>query len=212
MDYAKKMALVDPRMLESVPSHPLSTNPIGNIMRRIVDEMRFILDRGDLNDREKVVLYNQVLMRYNLFSNKASQQPVRVTIDKAPVKEDEEDKETRAELGVEKEIIHSVPKSLKQKARRLLDKIKGTMSWNDRGEIVYRNAPVPGSNIVDLVNDALKKRKSFQPVGRKTFTRGLKDENAPMDLVVNPDLHTDDNFLCRRRCFKRNHPHRGQQW
>ena len=52
-------------------------------------------------------------MRYNLFSNKASQQPVRVTIDKAPVKEDEEDKKTRAQPGVENEIIDSVPKSRK---------------------------------------------------------------------------------------------------
>ena len=78
--------------------------------------MRFILDRGDLNDREKVVLYNQVLMHYNLFSDHASQQPVRVTVDKAPVKEEEEDKETRVEHGVENEIIDSVPKSLKQKA------------------------------------------------------------------------------------------------
>ena len=187
MDYAKKMALVDPRMLESVPSQPLSTNPIGNIMRRLDEEMRSILDRGDLSDREKVVLYNQVLMRYNLFSNKSSQQPVRVTIDKAPVKEDEEVKETRAEPGVENEIIDSVPKSLKPKARRLLDKIKGTVSWNDRGEMVYKNVLVPGSNIVDLVNDALRKRKSFQPVGWKTFARGLKDVNAPMDLVGNPE-------------------------
>ena len=187
MEYAKKMALVDPRMLDPVPSQPLSTNPIGNIMRRLDDEMRFSLDRGDLNDREKVVLYNQVLMRYNLFSNKARQQPVRVTIGKAPVKEDEEDKESRAELGVEYEIIDSVPKSLKQKARRLLDTINGTMSWNDRGEMLYRNAPVPGSNIVDLVNDALRKRKSFQPVGWKTFARRLHDVNAPMDLVGNPE-------------------------
>ena len=61
MEYAKKMALVDPRMLECVPSEPLFANPIGSIIRRLDDEMRFILDRGDLNDREKVVLYNQVL-------------------------------------------------------------------------------------------------------------------------------------------------------
>ena len=187
MEYAKKMALVDPRILESVPPQPLSTNPIENIMRRLDEEMRFILYRGDLSDREKVVLYNQVLMRYNVFSNKSSQQPVRVTIDQAPVKEDEVVKETRAEPGVQNEIIDSVPKSLKPKARRLLDKIKGTVSWNDRGEMVYRNVPVPGSNIVDLVNDALRKRKSFQPVGWKTFARGLKDVNAPMDLVGNPE-------------------------
>ena len=187
MEYAKKMALVDPRVLESVPSQPFSSNPIGNIMRRLDDEMRSILDRGDLSDREKVVLYNQVLMRYNVFSNKSSQQPVRVTIAKASIKEDEEVKETRAEPGVENEIVDSVPKSLKPKARRLLDKIKGTVSWNDRGEMVYRNVSVPGSNIVDLVNDALRKRKSFQPVGWKTFARGLKDVNAPMDLVGNPE-------------------------
>ena len=63
MECAKKMALVDPLRLECVPSEPLSANPIGSITRRLDDEMRFILDRGDLNDREKVVLYNQVLMR-----------------------------------------------------------------------------------------------------------------------------------------------------
>ena len=71
MEYAKKMALVDPRMWECVPSQLLSANPIGSITRRIDDEIRFILDRYDLNDREKVVLYNQVLMSYNLFSGKA---------------------------------------------------------------------------------------------------------------------------------------------
>ena len=191
MEYAKKMALVDPRLLESVPSQPLFANPIGNVMRRLDDEMRFILDRSDLNDREKVVLYNQVLMRYNIFSDKSSQQPVRVTIDKPPVKEDEEeDNEKRTESGLENEIIDSVPKTLKQKARRLLNKIKGTVSWNDRGEMVYRNVPVPGSNIVDLVNDALRKRKSFQPVGWKMFARGLKDVNAPMDLIGNPERWT----------------------
>ena len=64
MEYAKKMALVDPRMLEWVPSQPLSVNPIGSITRRLDAEMRFILDRGGLNDREKVGLYNLVLMHY----------------------------------------------------------------------------------------------------------------------------------------------------
>ena len=71
MECAKKMALVNPRMLESVPSQPLSANPTGNIIRCVDDEVRFILDRYDLNDRDKIVLYNQVLMSYNLFSDKA---------------------------------------------------------------------------------------------------------------------------------------------
>ena len=50
-------------MLEYVPSHPLSVNPTGCITRRLDDDMRFILE-SDFNDREKVVLYNQVILRY----------------------------------------------------------------------------------------------------------------------------------------------------
>ena len=37
------------------------------------------------------------------------------------------------------------------------------------------------------MNDTLRKRKSFQPVGWKTFARGLKDVNASMVLVGNPE-------------------------
>ena len=39
MEYAKKMALVDPRVLECVPSQPLSANPIGSSTRRLDDEV-----------------------------------------------------------------------------------------------------------------------------------------------------------------------------
>ncbi|KAI0230817.1 hypothetical protein LSAT2_018828, partial [Lamellibrachia satsuma] len=85
--------------------------------------------------------------------------------------------ENKIETSIENEIIDSVPKAMKQKARRLLDKIKGVVGWNDRGELVYRNTAVPRSNIVDLVNDVLRKGKSFEPVGWKTFARGLKDVN-----------------------------------
>ena len=62
--YNIALALVDPRMLECVPSKSLSANPTGSITRRLDAEMRFILDRGGLNDREKVGLYNLVLMHY----------------------------------------------------------------------------------------------------------------------------------------------------
>ena len=61
------------------------------------------------------------------------------------------------------------------------------VEWNDRGELVYKNTPVTGSNMVDLVNDVLRKRKTFEPQGWQTFARVLKDANIPMDLVGNPD-------------------------
>ena len=80
-------------------------------------------------------------------------------------------------------------KTMKKKAQRLLEKMKSIsgVEWNDRGELVYKNTAVAGSNMVDLVNDVLRKRKAFEPQGWQTFARVLKDANIPMDLVGNPD-------------------------
>ena len=69
------MALFDPRMMEFVPSHSFSTIPIGNIMRRLDDEMGFVQDRGDLNEREKVILYNPVLLRIIFFLTRLVNKP-----------------------------------------------------------------------------------------------------------------------------------------
>ena len=34
------------------------------------------------------------------------------------------------------------------------------MSWTARGELIHEGVPVAGSNVVDLVNDLLRKRKT----------------------------------------------------
>ena len=88
----------------------------------------------------------------------------------------------------EREIYDSVPKSMQRKAKLLIDKIKSRsdIRWNDKGELVYKRKVVPGSNIVDLVNDTMRKRKRFQPTGWEVFATGLKEANVPQELVGNP--------------------------
>ena len=52
-------------------------------------------------------------------------------------------------------------------ARQLLDKIKkhqDVLHWNDKGELLYENKPIPGSDVDDLVNDTLRHRKGFERV------------------------------------------------
>ena len=44
--------------------------------------------------------------------------------------------------------------------------------------------PVAGSNVVDLVNDLLRKRKT-DPTGWQPFARQLRAMNLPMELVGN---------------------------
>jgi hypothetical protein len=41
------------------------------------------------------------------------------------------------------------------------------ISWNEKEELKYKGETVPGSNVVDLVNDVLSKRKYFNPQGWK---------------------------------------------
>ena len=70
-----------------------------------------------------------------------------------------------------------------------LDEIKeyqDVLHWNDKGELLYETKPIPGFHLVDLVNDTLRHRKGFEPVGWFVFARGLARMNVPENLVRNP--------------------------
>ena len=89
--------------------------------------------------------------------------------------------------------MKSVPKLYKTGARQLLDKIKenrDVLHLNDKRELVYENKPISGSHVVDLVNDILRYRKGFEPVGRSVFARGLARMNVPENLVRNPQTQS----------------------
>ena len=186
MKHARKMALVDPRMLDMLRSPPPPTDTLGKKVRALDDEMMTILDRKDLDDRTKVTLYNQVLQRYNVLSDKHAKEPTRViTVNEsvagaaegavgAPV----------TTSGIEADVVDTVPKTMQGKARRLMERMKRNMSWTARGELIHEGVPVAGSNVVDLVNDLLRKRKT-DPTGWQPFARQLRAMNLPMELVGN---------------------------
>ena len=46
---------------------------------------------------------------------------------------------------------------------------------------------MPNSNIVDLVNDVMRKRKGFNPEHSSTLAKALAKINVPEDYVRNPD-------------------------
>ena len=124
MEYAKKMALVDPRLLENVRAKAPSNTPIASVLRDLDDEMRNILERTDMDVREKVALYNQVLGRYNDLDDRRRQEPLRVAITKTSGEEkqvtldkaDDEITTSPKRVPLESEIIDSVPKIMRKKA------------------------------------------------------------------------------------------------
>ena len=78
MEHARKMALVDPRLLDTFRSPPPQTDTLGKKVQALDDEMMTILNRKDLDEGTKVTLYNQVLQRYNVLSDRHVKEPVRV--------------------------------------------------------------------------------------------------------------------------------------
>ena len=161
--------------------------------------MKDTLDRTDLDDNTKVLLYQQALQRYLQFDRARKQEPISVTMSNPKGYYDMTEDVTKTttvtpvnQPDTGAEIIEGVPKTYKRKAQLLLEKIKknDAMNWNDKGELKIGEDVVKGSNITDLINDVLHARKGFDPLGWQQFVRGLASMNVPETLVGNVSRRT----------------------
>ena len=99
---------------------------------------------------------------------------------------EKEDKETDS-LSVEM-IVRGIPKTMKSRAEALLAHLKergDVITWDDMGQVLVDGVLIPKSNISDLVSDAMRSRKHFNPVGVREFYNVLSKINVPKDLVRN---------------------------
>ena len=204
MEYAKKMALVEPRLLESLQQQHQSCHnhqPQGMLEDKLcqLDQaMQHILDRKDISQEEKLKLYHQILQKYLLYKDKAEPMTVKLIGEPTPSMPQPYTTplpplplaaEDGTQESLEAEIIQSAPKNLRHKASMLLRRLKqdDNIAWNAKGELVYKGDVVPNTHIHDLIQDVLRKRKTHIPVGWQTFARALRESNIPQDLVGNLD-------------------------
>ena len=85
-------------------------------------------------------------------------------------------------------IVRSIPKSMKKRAEALLAHLKereDVITWDDMGQVLVDGVLIPKSNITDLVSDAMRSRKNFNPIGVREFYSVLNKINVPKDLVRN---------------------------
>ena len=59
------------------------------------------------------------------------------------------------------------------------------ITWDDMGQVLLNGVLIPKSNISDLISDAMRSRKHFNPVGVREFYNVLNEINIPKDLVRN---------------------------
>ena len=85
-------------------------------------------------------------------------------------------------------IVRGIPKTMKTKAEALLAHLKergDVITWDDMGQVLLNGVLIPKSNISDLISDAMRPRKHFNPVGVREFYNVLNKINVPKDLVRN---------------------------
>ena len=82
-------------------------------------------------------------------------------------------------------IIDSVPEKYRKKAESLLRRLRagGGVVWNNVGAVTIDGVVVPGANIIDLINDAMRDRKRSMPVGHLQFTATLRNTAIPREFI-----------------------------
>ena len=102
--------------------------------------------------------------------------------------EEEEEEELQEDALSVEMIVRGIPKTMKTRAEALLAHLKergDVITWDDMGQVLVDGVLIPKSNISDLVSDAMRSRKHFNPVGVREFYNVLNKINVPKDLVRN---------------------------
>ena len=97
-----------------------------------------------------------------------------------------------------------MPLKFRQKAKLLLNHIHSNasdrLSWDKYGVVTINGLKIDESNIIDLINDAMRSRKMERPVGRHHFASLLRSVKIPREFIGNQnfwsnDLSTDSHTL-----------------
>lgn len=192
MEFTKKMILVDPDTIHRINQQE---NVQPNTLSLLDQEMKDIINNNKISDYEKWTLYNQVLQRYlNIVNN--TRKPFSLSVVEEKINNNNTKFEDTKFLGVsesnsqhdyDREILESVPKTYRNRASLLLQKLKrdGPIKWDEHGVVYVNDNKIMNSNITDLLNDVVRPRKTGDPIGWREFTTALSAINTPFELIGN---------------------------
>lgn len=192
MEHARKFILL-PResldKLEEMKNKIPCTNSVqtpGDELSRLDNKMSEILNSKNITDEtEKWKIFEQTLQRF-----------LRMMAHlRIPTESDQENPIIKIEAKnylPDEAILESVPGKYTLKAKLLLRALHNTansiLTWDEKGVVTIHGSAIQGSNIIDLINEAMRPRKTFNPVGRTQFARLLREINIPRECIGNKDL------------------------
>ena len=143
----------------------LETPPLMGTMMHKDTQISDILQRNDVPDDEKQKLFNAYFERF-LELRRHKETPT-------PVKKEE-----------------PIPRAMRPRATALLSRLKAkpdVITWDKTAQVKIEGETIPGSNISDLVSDAMRSRRNFNPTGAKEFFEALNKLNVPKEMVRNEE-------------------------
>ncbi|ESO90464.1 hypothetical protein LOTGIDRAFT_164043 [Lottia gigantea] len=150
-------------------------NPVKEALEELSQEMQRLL-KSNTSDDIKMDQYGQMLQRYRILQNKRHARTIPEATNNKP----------DDIASVEKpDILTSVPKTYQGRARMLLEHLekKTPYSWN---ELTHGGQVMKGTNVVDIVNDFIRNRKTNNtPFGWEAVMRSLRESNIPREAIGN---------------------------
>ena len=176
MENSKKMALIPHQLVSSLLAQQ-QLNPNLAKLSSLDHEMKSVLDDSSVPADLKYKHYNQVLHRYmNLRDQELKPTPIQLK-DTTPLP-------TLPPIN----ILEGMPKKNMNQASLLLQHVQQNpnITWNDQQEVIINGQKIPNSNIVDLIHDFSRSRKTVTPaIGWREFATALKNSNISREAIVN---------------------------
>ena len=160
---------------EQIQKPRLPPDPNVSATASLQRDLSSVMANEDLSEAEKSQLYGQTLHKFKTAHQKALKETSLF-----PQSDPSSSKMNQL-------VIDSVPSTMKRKAQLLVSLLKTNpnVSWEDDGTVKLYGKSIPGSNIIDLVNDVIRHRKGSEPTGWQAFAEGLRDMNIPQDVIGN---------------------------
>ena len=184
MDLMRKVYLTQQEMLKFMKKKRRdSLSPNLRKYYEARQEMNDWLEKNDMREDTKATMYAQQLQRVKQLKNQVFRpepSPAQMITQTERTMTSELDSVTPSQQqqlnATDKQMIDSVPKTMQNRAKLLIQQLKDhsdVISWNDNGQLVLEGFIIPNSNIVDLVDDVMRKRKGFNPEHSNTFAKAL---------------------------------------
>lgn len=171
----------------ALPPQP-PTKPVVSKLHELNQQMGKVLQEASSTGQsldETLRAFHQVLSRYRQFYEQYRFAPAGPP---PPPSTTAASSTPSAPPDLTDEVVQSLPASFRSKGRKLMGRLKdnSVLSYDAGGQVFLHGHPIQGSNVLDLVHDALRPSKTRDPpLGWRLFAEGLKESNVPSQYVGN---------------------------